>query len=115
MREYLFRGKRVDSGEWVYGYLSKHRNVFNRVYTKITPYDPIDKIFEGDIIKFVRAAVVKWHSFVGGFVLYESARRGLKWRLLWGRWRLIGEWTGFTDYEVIGNEHDNPELLEDKQ
>ena len=143
MREYLFRGKRVDSGEWVYGYLSKHRNVFNRVYTKITPYDPIErdayvedgaavipetvgqftgiidkngnKIFEGDIIKFVRAAVVKWHSFVGGFVLYESARRGLKWRLLWGRWRLIGEWTGFADYEVIGNEHDNPELLEDKQ
>lgn len=35
----LYRGKRIDNGEWVYGYFAKFRNILNEVYCAIFPYD----------------------------------------------------------------------------
>ena len=131
MREHmgLYRGKRIDNGEWVEGNLVKSITgtvwIFPYDYgetlqTIMPPGDPDtvgectglrDKngklIFEGDIVLF------KWDEeydychfieFVDGEFLATPA---LSLENLWSI-RICGENEKFT---VIGNIHDNPELL----
>lgn len=130
MREILFRGKRIDNGEWVYGYYvfrRKRRGAFGQTITELdfdTHYivsirgesfevDPssvgqytglTDKngkeIFEGDIVRdnngqtYEMVFIEKYNCYY--FVYKSSVYAGIKPK----------------DIEVIGNIHDNPELLE---
>ena len=126
MRAILFRGKCVDSGEWVYGFYSPvnlprfgnqghfiNENGFRAVevipetvgeYTGLTDKKG-KKIFEGDILEFVQKVIVRWHKIYGGFVLEPVVRSNA-----YLQWMMFDN--GIIDYEIIGNIYDNPELLE---
>lgn len=133
-REILYRGKRVDNGEWVYGNYDKvekldksGEEVFIIEYTadgesyKVIPetvgeYTGLTdkngkKIFEGDIVKTKKYGKVIGHSNVNNYdvfkIVYEPAMFRLKNRNR--GFNLVGDGT---DLEVIGNIHDTPELLE---
>ena len=141
MREILFRGKRVEDGKWVYGsyviqygaheiYLpdgvdSEHG--FDRYhvlpetvgqYTGLTDNNGV-RIFEGDIVKTHYANAQKsdfieqvvFHN--GKFCAYFSNQLCKQWANLYdGTEHLPQDKSVYMDsVEVIGNIHDNPELL----
>lgn len=124
MREILFRGKRVDSGEWVEGYFSKWPCVsWKELSCVIVPVIGLEngiaeqaivdentagqwtgltdkngvKIFEGDILK--------WDSDEYGSEYNEIC--SWDYELLDMRKNDWKEWC-----EVVGNIHENPELME---
>lgn len=130
MREILFRGKRMDNGEWVYGYyvhigpVSCQRTYIipeyasalyvNEVYpSTVGQYTGLKdkngkRIFEGDVAKVMQGkdkdiAYVGFEN--GAFMLYPKTGNIYE-RTLWEYW--YNDW----DVEVIGNITDNPELLE---
>ena len=141
MREILFRGKRTDNGEWVYGnfvrgcdekyaYIVEFGNKeMCRNYVDVNPetvgqYTGLKdkngtKIFGGDMIKpfddEIDKMVVEFR--LGQFLLCLYGERG--YMAEYG-WEESGNYGCFEadpllsygdDIEVIGNIHDNPELL----
>lgn len=140
MREILFRSKRNDNGEWVYGDLMhKHYNFDTKatkvIHNNIMNYKVIPetigqytgmrdkngkKIFEGDIFKME-------DEIVAVIIFHEGCFRLQTWGLCGtytesgydecgGGWGIIEcepiDWYYIHDMEVIGNIHDNPEMLE---
>lgn len=142
MREIIFRGKRLDTGEWVEGDLRHGGYYLNDpdVYivcpfagtiinyrvdpTTVGQYTSLrdkncKRIFEGDMLKpfddEIDKMVVEFHY--GSFLLCLYGERGYMGE---GGWVEEGNYGVFEseplssygdDIEVIGNIHDNPELL----
>lgn len=120
MREILFRGKRIDNGEWVEGYLIIRVTGIPYIgweafsdkglqvdpdtvgqYTGVTDKNG-KRIFEGDIIQNLDGiSVVVFDEKTKGFCMsfieypYETLDMGEMW----------------DDTEIIGNANDNPELM----
>ena len=120
MREILFRGKRVDTGEWVYGSYVSHEDI---IVTPDGGYDRFEivpgsvgqwtglinavgkKIFEGDILEGYTENPCQW------LVVWDTNRSGVfLQRFINGK--PDEEVYGMLhDLHVVGNIHDNPDLL----
>ena len=138
MREIMFRGK-MDDGEWVYGsFCMDAREQFNglcgvdgfiRFYDKtkgkmqtyevdretVGQYTGLKdkngkRIFEGDIV----LGLFHYELAAKGVVTFRDGAFGLRWNR--GKVREFSAFTSIcnVDYKVIGNIHDNPELLEEE-
>ena len=136
MREILFRGKRVDNGEWVEGFYTCFNGDEHRIYTGYSETDcgdhypdwfnvlpetveqftgltdkKGDRIFEGDIvdveydIQYVGVSADRIGLFV--VVFYDGCF--MKQKKDGGLFHFIPS----DKCKVVGNIHDNPELLEE--
>ena len=148
MRENLYRGKRKDTGEWLYGFyafVANNKGLKHGIYTGaengcVIPFEVIPetvgqyavlidkngkKTFEGDICRVVyldkwcdsngkhyevENAMIEEVVFEKGAFCFKTTIEGIPF------YRPIGfdiyEKLKIKDFEVIGNIHDNPELLE---
>ena len=129
MREITFKGKRVDNEEWVYGFLTRKREKYHIIdennenvayeiipktvgqFTGLTDENG-KKIFEGDIVKVkitqnediqtygngkIKIGVIVYNDDLALFTCKNNFMNFINW--------------AFNVYEVIGNIHDNHELL----
>lgn len=135
MREILFRGKRVDNGEWLYGWYEMYPFARFPVRSCIIPrenakggcYEHVEvdpatvgeytglqdkngnKIFDGDIISapYWRGRKVE---MMKGLIEFSKGAFSVVWQdTMYGK-----HFAGYVaDMEVIGNIFDNPELWEE--
>lgn len=128
MRDILFRGKKVETGEWIYGNLlhtdngtyiiqniPKQKIDNYKVFPEtICEYSGIDnilgiRIFENDIIQYLG-------NYIGDYcfkakVVFENG--GFEINIIGGKYK--GPLKGMENrIDIIGNIFDNPELLMDE-
>lgn len=132
MREILFRGKEIESRDWVYGWFEMYAFGYWPLKPSIIPsndaknghYDHVQvdietigqytglndkngvKIFEGDILEVrygneIQYCAVKYDERTAQFV-FDYGRRGVS---------KVEDLLSGVIFAVIGNIHDNPELL----
>lgn len=136
-RDIIFRGKRTDNGQWVYGFYSNTKGENGRFHyiqnensnVRVNPatvgqYTGLNdkngnRIFEGDIVE-----CVSWNEYFSDpttFKVMEPFRRKMEVVFMAGGFKLVEHlpqpckdnvWNMIVegDLTVIGNIHDNPKL-----
>ena len=129
MREIKFRGKRVDNGEWVYGDLIHNAFDGYRIFPVGIKPDgsyPVEVITE-TVGQFTGANDNNYEDIYGGTILQFSGAPGMDdgiaavvWNKTVCAWYIENDDANIYDYlynvtgycVVLGNIHENPELLE---
>ncbi|MFZ3132711.1 MAG: YopX family protein [Desulfosporosinus sp.] len=127
-RELKFRGKRVDNGEWVYGwYIQRYDTIFGQKDVMKHIIDAIVPSRVGAVIVSLKVIPETVGQYTGmhdkngkevyekdickndGGMIGEVVFHDYSWMFKWrsGNYYPLGQWV-----EVIGNIHDNPSLLE---
>ena len=129
MRTIKFRGKRVNRREWVYstesfvqtdegicmGLYNEEKDVIPDTVGQFTGLVDMNgrEIFENDVIGVngIPAGIVSWH-YNGYYFIDDNLGEDL----VSNSYKPLGEMIEYSkinkiDFEVIGNIHDNPELL----
>lgn len=125
---YLFRGKRTDNGNWEIGLLARYNEKYPcaNIIDEMELLIPVETktvgqctglkdkngklIFEGDIIQTKKYGRVIAHSNVRDYDIFIITYVPAVFRIenIHRAFNLVGN---SADYEVIGNIHDNPNLL----
>ena len=129
-RMHLYRGKRLDNGQWIEGSLIGEDVIVGKIvdfeedyfttefWYKVDPEKVCQcigisdkhgiEIFEDDIVKYFEPHSKTWHTRIvrwdwrfAGFGLFDKE----------SEWCKESDWLKIKDIEVIGNIHDNKELL----
>lgn len=139
MREILFRGKRIDNGEWVCGSLSLEYlqecgcvmispssddcyKVYPETVGQFTGLTDKNgkRIFEGDIVKTMSSGAVGvvafgTGTFDSGIYCYTGWNLKDKYGNVDHNELFVYGDEPYYGFEVIGNIHDNPELMEGRE
>lgn len=130
MRDYKFRGKSIETGEWVYGVLlhnSDNAYIVTSLYTlngallsiehkQVHPHT----VGQYTSINDTTGVPMFEHDFVDCEIYGEKDRGEVKYSEMLGAYFLIGlnrsdtELWGAGDKVVVGNIHDNPELVQEE-
>lgn len=137
-REIKFRGKRKTDGEWLYGYYFVNRGLHFIVTDDLAPAGNTFKdyevdpetvgqytgltdmkgrgVYEGDIINWLRHRIDRTGYIEEGRVEFRTEEQAFvvinKFKTQDGRESVRNILNCLTNLDVVGNIHDNPELLE---
>lgn len=118
MREILFRGKQIDNGEWVEGFYLKYADGGCTISVPQPDNSMLQYIIEPSTAGQFTGLADKNGTkiFEGDIVEYEGKRYRIDYLTHYARFSAVKPNTVFCVFayqrgEVIGNIHDNPELI----